>query len=140
MTDLPISFDDLAARLKLNPFHQWLGLELLAMGEDSVEIAATWRPEWVSNPERGFVHGGILAALVDTTADFAVAAKLGRPYPTVDMRVDYHRGAGKGDLRARGQVVRAGGTFSTAEAFIYDTKGTLLTSGRGVYFSGLGKA
>ncbi|MET4699042.1 uncharacterized protein (TIGR00369 family) [Constrictibacter sp. MBR-5] len=140
MSDLPISFDDLAARLKLNPFHQWLGLELLEMGADSVEIAATWRPEWVSNPERGFVHGGILAALVDTTADFALAAKLGRPYPTVDMRVDYHRGAGKGDLRARGQVVRAGGTFSTAEAFIYDTKGTLLASGRGVYFSGLAKA
>ncbi|MFN4089763.1 MAG: PaaI family thioesterase [Alphaproteobacteria bacterium] len=140
MTDMPIAFAQLEERLLLNPFHRWLGLRLVGMGPDTVEIAAAWRPEWVSNPERGFVHGGILAALVDTAADFALAAKLGRPYPTVDMRVDYHRGAGPGDLTAKGRVIRAGGTFSTAEASIHDRDGTLLASGRGVYYSGLGKA
>jgi acyl-coenzyme A thioesterase PaaI-like protein len=40
-----------------------------------------------------------------------------------------------GDLTIKGRVVRAGGQFSTAEAFVYDAEGKLLASGRGTYFT-----
>ena len=99
------------------PYHQWLGLKVVAVHDDGIELTATWREEWVVNPERRYTHGGILAALVDLAADWAMFKKLGRPVPTIDLRVDYHAAAMPGDLTAKGKVVRQGGQFSCAEAY-----------------------
>ena len=55
--------------------------------------------------------------------------------PTVDLRVDYHAAAMPGDLTVKGRIVKAGGQFSTAEAYVYDAAGKLLASGRGTYFT-----
>ncbi len=117
------------------PFHQWLGLTVIAVGDDTIEIKAKWREEWVVNPERRYTHGGILAALIDLAADWAMIRKTGRGVPTIDMRVDYHRAAMPGDLTARGKVVRFGGQFTTAEAEIIDSEGKLIATGRGTYFT-----
>ncbi len=117
------------------PYHQWLGLKVVAVHDDGIELTATWREEWVVNPDRGYTHGGVLAALVDLAADWAMVKKLGRGVPTIDLRVDYHAAAMPGDLTARGKVVRLGGQFSTAEAHIYDSNGKLVASGRGTYFT-----
>ncbi|PRX97638.1 PaaI family thioesterase [Paraburkholderia sp. BL25I1N1] len=125
--------EQVQAMLTRGPYHQWLGLRVLEVGEGSIEIAATWREEWVVNPERRYTHGGILAALVDLTADWALVSKTGRGVPTIDLRVDYHRAAMPGDLIARGKVVKFGSAISVAEAHIYDESGALLASGRGVY-------
>jgi uncharacterized protein (TIGR00369 family) len=133
MTD--ITLEHVQALITRAPFHQWLGLTVLAVGDDSIEIKATWREEWVVNVERRYTHGGILAALIDLAADFALVKQTGRGVPTIDMRVDYHRAAMPGDLIARGKVVRAGSQFSTAEAEIFDLDGKLIASGRGTYFT-----
>jgi len=125
--------EDIQARLLRGPYHQWLGLRVLSVAEGEIEIAATWREEWVVNPERRYTHGGILAALVDLAADWALVSKTGRGVPTIDLRVDFHRAAMPGDLVARGKVVKFGSAISVAEAAIYDGAGTLLASGRGVY-------
>ena len=105
------------------------------MHDDGIELKATWREEWVVNPERRYTHGGVLAALVDLGADWAMVKKTGRGVPTIDMRVDYHAAAMPGDLTIRGKIVRMGGQFSTAEAHIFDAQGKLLASGRGTYFT-----
>src|ERR1700693_3267367 len=47
------------------PFHKWLGLKVVAVHDDGIELTATWREEWVVNPDRRYTHGGVLAALVD---------------------------------------------------------------------------
>jgi hypothetical protein len=39
--------------------------------------------------ERRFTHCGILAALIDLAADWALVRQTGRGVPTIDMRVDY---------------------------------------------------
>jgi len=85
------------------------------------------------NPDRKYTHGGILAALVDLTADWALVSKTGRGVPTVDLRVDYHRAAMPGDLTAKGKVIKFGSQLSVAEAMVYDKDGALCASGRGVY-------
>lgn len=122
------------------PFHQWLGLKVVSVGEGEVELKATWREEWVVNPERRYTHGGILAALVDLGADMALLSRTGRGVPTVDMRIDYHSIALPGDLTIRGKVVRAGGQLSCAEAHVFDEGGKLLASGRGTYLTAPPKA
>jgi len=117
------------------PYHQWLGLSVLALDENGIDIKAAWREEWVVNPDRRYTHGGILAALVDLAADWALVKRTGRGVPTVDMRVDYHAAAMPGDLIAKGRVIKAGGMLSVAEAHIYDLEGKLVASGRGTYFT-----
>ncbi len=130
-----LSLEQVQALVTRAPFHQWLGLTVLAVTDDSIEIKATWREEWVVNPERRYTHGGILAALIDLGADWAMVKQTGRGVPTIDMRVDYHRAAMPGDLIARGKVVRFGSQFSTAEAELIDKDGKLVASGRGTYFT-----
>jgi uncharacterized protein (TIGR00369 family) len=130
-----ITLEQVQTLITRAPFHQWLGLTVIAVGDDSIEIKAKWREEWVVSVERRYTHGGILAALVDLAADFALVKQTGRGVPTIDMRIDYHRAAMPGDLIARGKVIRAGSQFSTAEAEIFDLDGKLLASGRGTYFT-----
>jgi uncharacterized protein (TIGR00369 family) len=139
-TPAEITLERVQELVTRGPFHRWLGLKVVSVGDDGIELTATWREEWVVNPDRGYTHGGILAALVDLAADWAMVKKLGRGVPTIDMRVDYHAAAMPGDLTARGKVVRMGGQFSTAEAMIYDAKGKLIASGRGTYFTAPPKA
>jgi len=121
--------------LTRGPFNQWLGIKVLAVNADGIELRATWREEWVVNPDRRYTHGGVLAALVDLGADWAMVKKTGRGVPTIDLRVDYHAAAMPGDLTIRGKVVRMGSQFSTAEAHVFDAQGKLLASGRGTYFT-----
>lgn len=125
--------DDIEARLRRAPFHEWLGLKVVEVGEGEIELTATWREEWVVNPDKRYTHGGILAALVDLAADWALVSKTGRGVPTIDLRVDYHRPAFPGDLRVKGKVIRFGAQVSTAEAHVYDANGKLVASGRGAY-------
>ena len=115
------------------PYHQWLGLKVDAVLDDGIELTATWREEWVVNPEQRYTHGGVLAALIDLAADWAMIKKLGRPVPTIDLRVDFHSPALPGDLSCRGKIVKVGSQFSSSESFIFDASGKLLASGRGTY-------
>ena len=62
MADKPTP-EQLNARLAKSPFNSWLGLTVTSVGEDTIEMAAKWREEWVVNPAGGYTHGGILAAL-----------------------------------------------------------------------------
>jgi len=117
------------------PFNQWLNFTITKVAADGIALKVKWREEWVVNPDRRYTHGGILAAIVDVAADYAIAAQAGRPAPTIDIRVDYHKAAMPGDLTAKARIVRSGSQYSTAEAYIYDTEGALVASGRGTYFT-----
>jgi uncharacterized protein (TIGR00369 family) len=130
-----INVQSVQAMLLRAPYHRWLGLSVLALDENGIDIRATWREEWVVNAERRYTHGGVLAALVDLAADWALVKRTGRGVPTLDLRVDYHSAAMPGDLIAKGRVIKAGGTISTAEAHVYDLENKLLASGRGTYFT-----
>lgn len=139
MSEVALTKEQVNELINRAPFHRWLGLEVLEVDEGVFVARATWREEWVVNPERRYTHGGILAALVDLAADWALVSKTGRGVPTVDLRVDYHRAAMPGDLVARGKVVKWGGQLSVAEAQVLDTAGVLLASGRAVYATAVSK-
>ena len=140
MSEQQLSAEKLQELISRGPFNRWLNFTVLKCGGDGVEIKAAWREEWVVNPERRYTHGGILAAIVDTVADYAIAAQLGRPVPTIDVRVDFHKAAMPGDLVAKAHIVRMGSQYSTAEANLYDKDGALVASGRGTYFTAAPKA
>jgi uncharacterized protein (TIGR00369 family) len=130
-----VGFEALAAMVTNSPFHAWLGVHLVRLDDEEIEIAMPWREEFVSHPTIRYTHGGIIAALIDLAADYAIAAKLGRGVPTVDMRVDFHKAAMPGPLVARAAVIKLGGTLATAEARVFDGSGALIASGRGAYLT-----
>jgi len=39
----PERVQELIAR---GPYHQWLGLKVIAVHDDGIELKATWREEW----------------------------------------------------------------------------------------------
>jgi uncharacterized protein (TIGR00369 family) len=130
-----LTFEQIEELVTRAPYHQWLGLKVLAVEDDGIELTARWREEWVVNVQRRYTHGGILATLIDIGGDWAMVRKLGRGVPTIDMRVDYHAAAMPGDLTLRGKVVKWGSQFSVAEAQVFDQQGKLLASGRGTYLT-----
>jgi uncharacterized protein (TIGR00369 family) len=134
-TNEQITPEQVEQLLRRGPFHQWLGIKVLKVEADGIELKATWREEWVVNPDRRYTHGGVLAALVDLAADWAMVTRTGRGVPTIDMRVDYHAAAMPGDLIARGRIVKWGNQFSVSEAQVFDEGGKLLASGRGTYLT-----
>jgi uncharacterized protein (TIGR00369 family) len=135
-----MTIEKLQQIISRGPFNQWLNFTILKIDDAGIELKAAWREEWVVNPDRRYTHGGILAAIVDVAADYAIAAQLGRPVPTIDIRVDYHKAAMPGDLMAKAKIVRSGSQYSTAEAYVYDQEGALVASGRGTYFTAPPKA
>jgi uncharacterized protein (TIGR00369 family) len=135
MAESHYTMESLEQRLAVGPFNRWLGFKVLKMDESGLDLKATWREEWVVNADLRYTHGGILAAIIDVAADFAIAVQLGRPVPTIDIRIDYHKAAMPGDLIAKAKVVRIGRQYSTAEAYVYDQEGALVASGRGTYYT-----
>src|ERR1051326_4773523 len=106
MSEETITIEKLQQLITQGPFNRWLNFVLVKAGDEGVEMKAAWREEWVVNPDRRYTHGGILAAIIDVAADYAIAARIGRPVPTIDLRVDYHKAASPGDITARARVVR----------------------------------
>lgn len=133
MAENKMTLEELNERITAAPFHQWMGLRVSEVTEDGIQITVPWRAEFLVNEKAGYAHGGILATLIDTASDYALAAKIGGPVPTVDLRVDYHRPAKEGEITVAARVIKLGRTFSTAEASVFDAEGRLLASGRGVF-------
>ena len=124
---------ELRKMLHIAPFHRWLGLDIVDLTERKLILEMPWRDEIVSNPMIGSAHGGILSALIDLTGLYTINALGGSARATADMRVDFHRPATSGPLRAIGRVVKLGKQISVAETRIEDAEGRLLASGRGAY-------
>jgi uncharacterized protein (TIGR00369 family) len=128
-----MTLEEAQAIVSRGPFLRWLGLQVTEIGPDSISAKARWREDWVANPTLGQTHGGILAALVDFAADFALLGSIGHPVPTIDLRVDYLRLAKQGDLIAKGRVIKLGKQFSICEALVLDESDRLIASGRGAF-------
>ena len=81
----------------------------------------------------GYVHGGIIATLLDEAMSKAVRA-LGRPSMTRKMEVEYLRPVPSGaPLRIEGRVVRNEGRKHWAEAVVVNAEETALARGQGLF-------
>ena len=108
---------ELNERIKLGPFHQWLGVEVTQLTEKEVIFFIPFRNEMIVHPELLYTHGGILATIIDMAADYAIMAWAGRAVPTIDIRVDYHRAAAEADRRAgQGRAAKGTGNSGTTRA------------------------
>jgi len=101
-------------RFSTVPFNQALAFELVSAGGGTAEVHLPLQP-WFEQ-EVSVVHGGILAALADTTAVYAVLPQLGdaRTMTGVEFKMNFLRAAtmSGGALTAKSHTVRLGNTIA----------------------------
>jgi uncharacterized protein (TIGR00369 family) len=80
-----------------------------------------------TNPS-GSIQGGIVAALLDDAAAFAVIIKSGQPVfvASLELKTSFFSAAKPGLLYAEARVVKLGKTVAFTEADLTDTEGKLL--------------
>jgi uncharacterized protein (TIGR00369 family) len=104
------------------PFNRVLGIEITSIEEGSVIMRVPMKPEFIGDPVRPAVHGGVISALADTVAGLAVftCIEWGRAASTVDLRVDYLRpGRVDQDLFAKATVMRVGNRVAATHTIVY---------------------
>lgn len=122
---------------ELIPFHVFLGMGLEALGDGRARMRVRYRPEFVGDPSRPALHGGLISTLIDATGGAAVwsTLELSDRVSTVDLRVDYLRPAKLEDLVAEGVVIRAGNRVGVVSIRVYHpaSPDETLAEGKGVY-------
>lgn len=79
------------------------------------------------------LHGGVIAALLDTAATLVLDAADSQTWATVDLRVDYLRPVPIGSCRVEASVVRAGQRVARATASLYDGSSRLCATAIGAF-------
>jgi len=118
-----------------SPYHRFLGLKLQRYEDGLVEIVMPFREEFLREDGSDWLHGGIVASLIDIAGDYAVSSRTGGDVPTVDLRIDYLRPAKRGSLSATGRIVKVGRRVGVADVEVRDERGQVVAVGRGVYAS-----
>lgn len=94
-----------------------LGVGYGGHGADWCELTLPWRAELVGDPETGVIASGAILTLMDMATAISVWMKRGvfAPQATLDMRIDYLRGARPGaTVIGRGECYR----LSRSVAFV----------------------
>ncbi len=86
-------------------FNQWCGIEVVSAEPGKVEISMPWRPE--AGQYSGFLHAGLVGALIDTACGFAAATLSGRVLAS-HFSVNCLRPAVGDRFFARARVVKPG--------------------------------
>jgi uncharacterized protein (TIGR00369 family) len=117
------------------PFNRYLGMRGESVGVGKGVLVLPVRPEFVGDPRRPALHGGVLSSLIDTAGGVAAWTALGpgESVSTVDLRVDYLEPAGLGGpLRAEAELVRKGKRVCHVRVAVTQD-GALVAEGRAVY-------
>ena len=117
------------------PIHKFLFLLLLVLEKGFVRVSVPFRDEVVGDFRRNRWHGGIIATIMDS-----VGGIVGGTYfksfedklSTIDIRVDYLKGAEASSIIVEGKIVRFGNRIlvTKMKAFQNDE---LIAEGKGVY-------
>jgi uncharacterized protein (TIGR00369 family) len=90
---------------QLAPFNRWCGMQVEAAERGSVELSMPWRAE--AAQYTGFLHAGMVGALIDTACGFAAVTMVG-PVLASHYSVNCLRPAVGETFIARARVVKAG--------------------------------
>lgn len=110
-------------------FNKWCGIEVTKAATGEAEIAMPWRPE--AGQYAGFLHAGLIGALIDTACGFAAATVAGQVLAS-HFAVNCLRPAVGERFVARAHVVKPGKTqvFTRCELYaVANGSETLVATG-----------
>jgi len=129
------------------PFNRVLGVEVASADPAKPQLRFAMRPDLIGNSRRGILHGGVISAVLDVTAGFAIMLALHKDsqpgekleFPnigTVDLRVDFLRpGRGK-HFVSTGRVVRLGNRIAVTHMELENDQGELIATGGAAFVVG----
>src|SRR6266446_8957759 len=112
-------------RMKESKSSELLGFDVESVHDGRAIFRLDVRPR--HKQIHGVVHGGILAALADTTAAIAAYTTVprGTEIATVELTINYLEPVPGGRIKADARVLRAGRNFVVTECEIFNEDGSL---------------
>ncbi|WGT62036.1 PaaI family thioesterase [Variovorax paradoxus] len=109
--------DTIQAINKTAAFNRWAGFEVTRAAAGEAELRMEWREEDMGQ-YAGFLHAGLIGAMLDTACGFAAATVAGRVLASHFSVNCLSPALGRAFI-ARGKVVKAGRkqVFATAELY-----------------------
>ena len=129
-------------------FQHALGMRIVSFNPERPRMRFDLRPDLIGHPVRKVLHGGVIAAALDSIGGFAVLlammqkhqddppeAQLARfmKIGTIDLRIDYIRpGSGK-HFVASANVLRAGGKVASVRMELENDSGDIIAAGAAAF-------
>ncbi len=88
-------------------FNRWAGFEVLRVADGECDLRMNWRPDDMGQ-YGGFLHAGMVAALLDTACGFAAATVAGWSVLSSQFSMNCLAPAAGDHFIAEGRVVKAG--------------------------------
>jgi uncharacterized protein (TIGR00369 family) len=129
-------------------FNRWIGLRVHSLAADGPQLAFEMREDLIGNFVHGRLHGGMIAATLDTVGGLAVAVAIADKHKgetaeqighrfnrvgTIDMRVDYLRPGMGCSFIATGRVIRLGGRIASVQMVLENDAGETIATGTAAY-------
>jgi uncharacterized protein (TIGR00369 family) len=135
MSDSPSRREIIEQFIPSSPHAAQLGIRVVSLGTDEAALELPFKPELATIGQ--VVHGGAIAALIDTAAMAAAWATDEVPESvggsTVSLSINFTSAADAVDLRAEARVARRGGRLSFCEVAVTDPEGTVVAHGIATY-------
>jgi len=115
-----------ARALNDSPFYKFLEMKVVKIGEGISEVHLQLRPEYKNI--WGLIHGGVTAALLDTTCGSSIYTSLedNEGAMTIDLRVNYLAGAREGLMIGKGKFIYRTRNLAWSQAEALDQQGAVL--------------
>jgi len=112
-------------RMKESESTELLGFDVESVHDGRAVFRLDVRP--THKQIHGVVHGGIIAALADTTAAIAAytTVPLGVELATLELKINYLEPVPGGRVKAEARVLRTGRNFIVTECEIFNESGSL---------------
>jgi uncharacterized protein (TIGR00369 family) len=112
-------------RMKESQSSELLGFDVESVHDGCAVFRLEVRPR--HKQIHGVVHGGILAALADTTGAIAAYTVIPRgvELATLELKINYLEPVPGGTVKAEAKVLRAGRNFIVVECEIFNETGSL---------------
>ncbi|MEQ9231022.1 MAG: hotdog fold thioesterase [Cyclobacteriaceae bacterium] len=119
------------------PIHKFLGLELVEIRKGFVKVRVPFKEEVIGDFRNRRWHGGILATVMDSVGGIAGSThftSMEDILSTIDIRIDYLKGAESSAIVVEGEIVRFGNRIVVTRMRTFQEEtDTLLAEGTGVY-------
>ncbi|MCG2792001.1 MAG: hotdog fold thioesterase [Weeksellaceae bacterium] len=117
------------------PIHKFLGLEMLVLEKGFVRVRVPFREEVVGDFRRNRWHGGIIATIMDSVGGIVGGTHFKTfedKIVTIDLRIDYLKGAEAEAIIVEGKIVRLGNRILVTKMKAFQNE-ELIAEGKGVY-------
>ena len=130
------------------PFNKVIGIRILQF-DDPATLEFDMQDHLIGNSVSGLLHGGVTASALDFVGGLAamssVVARTEDPHMlrpmlakmgTIDLRIDYIRGARGARFTCTASVLRTGNKVAVARMEMVNDEGVLLAAATGTYLVG----